>query len=116
MLFSVELDLTGTFLSFCAVSQLKCDWHTSAQKPVPFTPLLMDREMLPLHRALLLTSLGVDDAEPSPQDQQAASGLNSRLRCVSSLSCLRRRPPRPHHQETLDPQAHLQEEQKIQRN
>lgn len=116
MLFGVKLDLTETFLSFCVISQLNCDyWDTSAQKPVPFTPL-MNREMLPLHRALLLMSPGVNDAEPSPQDQQAASGLNSRLQCVSSLSCSRRRSPRPHHQETLDPRDHLQEEKKIQRD
>lgn len=59
---------------------------------------------------LFVTSPGVNGAEPSLQDQQAASGLNSRLRYVSSPSCSRHRSPRPHHQDTLVQQDHLEQD------
>lgn len=61
---------------------------------------------------LFVTSPVVNGAEPGPQDQQAASGLNSRLRYVSSPSCSHRRSPRPHHQDTLVQRDHLKQGEK----
>lgn len=85
-------------------------WQLAQSSPKAFSIacLMMDSKPSLLTK-LLITSPGVNGAQPGLQDQQADFELNSRLGYVSSQSCSHRWSPRPHHQETPVQKDHLKQ-------